>query len=152
MSTQHDDTPEKFALYKSMIGKTVRKQSNKPFKSGEKHNTVFGIVTHMPTMRSGFTFFEDDSVVECWRCKLVETYYYNVNFGSDNVPTITNISKDLYADVLDCTEQPSQLYQWDKITLNGVDHKMISYEGRGFYIALDYPLKGTISWTKKWAI
>lgn len=152
MSTQHDDTPEKLDLYKSMIGRTVRKRSNKSFKSGEKNNTVFGIVTHMPTMRSGFTFFEDDSVVECWRCKLAETYYYNVNFGADNVPTITKISQDLYTDALDCNEQSSQLYQWDKITLDGVDYKMISYDGRGFYITLDRPLEGVLSWTKKWTI
>jgi len=53
----------------SMIGKKVRKTSPKPFKSGNKVNTVKGVVIH-PIMKDelGFTFEEDDSVVECWRC------------------------------------------------------------------------------------
>ena len=59
--------------YISLIGKKVTKTSPKPFKSGKKVNTVKDIVPH-PIMKDkmGFTFEEDDSIVECWRCKLVE--------------------------------------------------------------------------------
>lgn len=51
-----------------LIGKLVRKSSNKPFKSGEKVNTVKGIATNEQTQRPAFIFEEDDSNVECWRC------------------------------------------------------------------------------------
>jgi len=61
---------ESVDLYQHLIGQLVKKRSNKPFKSGNKVNTVKGITTHNETMRLGFTFEDDDSVVECWRCVL----------------------------------------------------------------------------------
>lgn len=54
-----------------MIGMRVKKTSPKPFKSGNKVNTVKGIVDHPEPKLAGikaFTFEEDDSVVECRRC------------------------------------------------------------------------------------
>ena len=51
-----------------LIGKQVRKTSNKPFKSGNKINTVKGIMVNPQTQRPAFFFADDDSNVECWRC------------------------------------------------------------------------------------
>lgn len=64
------------------IGKKVRKKSTigrngnrepKPFKSGLKINTIKGIIQH-PILEGemAFTFFDDDSYVECRRCVIVE--------------------------------------------------------------------------------
>lgn len=56
--------------YQSFIGKKVVKKSNKPFKSGEKTNTVKGIITHPILKIPAYTFEEDESYVECRRCFL----------------------------------------------------------------------------------
>lgn len=65
------------ASWMSMIGqrvwknpKTTSKFEPKPFKSGLKVNTVTGVVVHEQTGGWGFTFAEDVSVVECWRCSI----------------------------------------------------------------------------------
>lgn len=52
---------------------TLRKHGNpKPFRSGNKVNTVKGVIMH-PTMDiPAYTFVEDDSYVECRRCHLIE--------------------------------------------------------------------------------
>jgi hypothetical protein len=50
--------------------KTASKFEPKPFKSGFKVNTVKSMVVHEQTGRMGFTFHEDESVVECWRCSI----------------------------------------------------------------------------------
>lgn len=49
-------------------GEKVAKYSRKPFKSGNKVNTVRGEVEHPITGRPAFTFYEDDSVVEQRMC------------------------------------------------------------------------------------
>lgn len=58
--------------YSILIGKRVKKASKsptpKPFKSGEKVNTVKGIIDHPILHIPAFTFVEDDSYVECRRC------------------------------------------------------------------------------------
>jgi hypothetical protein len=61
-----------FEYYESMIGKKVKKTSDKPkpFKSGFKINTVKDIVRHEFLDIPAFTFEEDDSYVECRRCVL----------------------------------------------------------------------------------
>ena len=65
-------SPEEIAKFKSMIGVRVYKNSNKPFKSGEKINTVKGAdVIHPVTNRLCFTFEEDETYVECHRCLAV---------------------------------------------------------------------------------
>lgn len=51
------------------IGEKVTKISPKPFKSGSKINTVSGITTNLQTGNLAFTFKEDKSSVEIWRCK-----------------------------------------------------------------------------------
>lgn len=56
----------------SWVGKTVSKKSRKPFKSGEKINTITGIVDHPALHVPCFTFVEDESYVECKRCLLTE--------------------------------------------------------------------------------
>jgi len=53
------------------IGKKVAK-TKKPFKWGGKISTVKGIVIHHQTVNLGYTFVEDDSVVECWRCLIIK--------------------------------------------------------------------------------
>jgi hypothetical protein len=55
-----------------MIGKQVSKISRKPFKSGEKINTIKSVTQNPQTGNLAFEFNEDESNVECWRCKLVE--------------------------------------------------------------------------------
>lgn len=57
---------------KSMIGKIVTKTTNKPFKSGNQNNTVLDVISHPILGCPAFTFIEDDSYVECRRCKVVE--------------------------------------------------------------------------------
>jgi hypothetical protein len=55
--------------YEALVGKRVHKRrSGKPFKSGEKVNTVKGIVNHPQLDIPAFTFLEDDSYVECRKC------------------------------------------------------------------------------------
>ncbi len=49
----------------------VRKISNKPFKSGEKINTVKGMAVHPKLNKICYTFEEDDSYVEVWRCEII---------------------------------------------------------------------------------
>lgn len=58
-----------FTEYEEYIREKVSKNmSGKPFKSGEKINTVKGIITHPILKIPAFVFFEDDSYVECRRC------------------------------------------------------------------------------------
>lgn len=54
------------------IGKKVTKKSGKPFKSGEKINTIKGITQH-PVLKDemAYTFEEDDSYVEIRRCETI---------------------------------------------------------------------------------
>lgn len=66
------------ADYEPNIGRqvcktTLRKHGNpKPFRSGNKVNTVKGVIMH-PTMDiPAYTFVEDDSYVECRRCHPIE--------------------------------------------------------------------------------
>lgn len=62
------------------IGKKVKKKSinnddlyqSKPFKSGKKINTVKGIIMHPILFIPAYIFEEDESYVECRRCKVVE--------------------------------------------------------------------------------
>lgn len=64
--------------YKENIGKRVsktsfvKKRNPKPFKSGFLINTVNGIINHPKLNVPAYTFVEDESYVECLRCKVVE--------------------------------------------------------------------------------
>lgn len=53
----------------AFIGVPVHKVSGKPFKSGEKVNTIKGVIKHPHVNRYAFLFVEDDSYVECFRCE-----------------------------------------------------------------------------------
>lgn len=77
-------TEEDVARWNGMIGqkvwknpKTNSKFEPKPFKSGRKINTVKAVVVHEQTQRPGFTFEEDESVVECFRCSLAPADRYD---------------------------------------------------------------------------
>jgi hypothetical protein len=48
----------------------VRKKK-KPFKSGLMINTVKGVITHPILNTPAYTFYEDDSYVDCRRCIVV---------------------------------------------------------------------------------
>lgn len=59
------------------IGKKVRKTSKegtepKPFKSKLKVNTIKGVVKHPILQIPAYTFEEDESIVECRRCVIIE--------------------------------------------------------------------------------
>lgn len=54
------------------VGSKVRKKSNKPFKSGEKINTIKGYTIHPKLLVHCYTFEEDNSYVEIRRCIEVE--------------------------------------------------------------------------------
>lgn len=54
--------------FSKLVGHTVRKLSNKPFKSKSKINTVKGVVVHPQKNIPAFTFEEDDSYVACNIC------------------------------------------------------------------------------------
>lgn len=60
--------------FEAWIGKRVRKESVKPFKSGSRLNTVKAVTVnpHDPKQRPAFTFEEDASMVGCHNCVLVE--------------------------------------------------------------------------------
>jgi hypothetical protein len=68
-------TAAEIAAYVSLAGAKVWKNHKestrlepKPFKSGLKVNTVKGIEMHPVTGYPAFTFVEDSSHVECFRC------------------------------------------------------------------------------------
>lgn len=73
----HKFTEEQILAWQAMVGKRVWKNPKtaskcepKPFKSGLKVNTVKGIAIHDHTTHLAFTFEEDNSAVECFRCSL----------------------------------------------------------------------------------
>lgn len=56
----------------TLLGRKVSKQSGRPFKSGEKTATISGYTFNDMTKKLAFTFEEDDSNVECFRCTLID--------------------------------------------------------------------------------
>lgn len=52
------------------VGQQIIKKSRKPFKSKSKVNTIAGFIIHPTTGKPCYTFVEDDSYVECFRCVL----------------------------------------------------------------------------------
>lgn len=55
------------------LGKKCHKfNSGKPFKSGEKVNTIRGVIIHPILNIPAYIFDEDDSFVECRRCVVIE--------------------------------------------------------------------------------
>jgi len=68
--------PDKYAPVQDFmpnVGRRVEKYSGKPFKSGEKINTVTDIVVNKELGNVAcYTFVEDESCVECYRCVVAE--------------------------------------------------------------------------------
>ena len=58
-------------FFEPWIGSRVMKHSQRPFKSTFQVNTVKGITTNPNTGLPAFTFYEDEMVVDCYRCKLL---------------------------------------------------------------------------------
>jgi hypothetical protein len=54
------------------IGMKTQKRSNKPFKSGNKINTITGVTMNPNTNKYAFTFEEDDSIVDIRQCVLID--------------------------------------------------------------------------------
>lgn len=78
-------TTDELSSFNNMIGcgvwknhKTSTKHEPKPFKSGLKINTVVAIVPHYISGYPAFTFIEDESMVECFRCSLAPTNRYEI--------------------------------------------------------------------------
>lgn len=65
------DTQVEIDAWNTWIGSQVKKKTGKPFKSGNKIGTIIGTCTHPVTNRMCFTFKEDDSYVEAFRCRKV---------------------------------------------------------------------------------
>lgn len=75
---KHYDKYKKIEEYKANIGKKVTKcsvgeqeENGKKFKSGNTINTVKGIIMHEFIDEPAYIFEEDDSYVECRRCKVI---------------------------------------------------------------------------------
>jgi len=65
--------------YPTWIGKKVSKTAlhkkpaqPKPFKSGLIKNTIKSLTINPHTNKLAFTFEEDDSIVDCYICSIVE--------------------------------------------------------------------------------
>jgi hypothetical protein len=66
--------------YEQNIGKRVSKTAfkkkkdtqPKPFKSGFLINTVKGVINHPTLNIPAYTFYEDESYVECRRCETID--------------------------------------------------------------------------------
>jgi tRNA(Ile)-lysidine synthetase-like protein len=108
----------KIADYSHMIGRRVRKPSGKPFKSTFKVNTVSGVVKnnqnpHRPDI-DWFTFEEDDSVVEAWRCvDVTGALYDGIDLRDKHVVVMFSGGPDsvyLYHTLRACTRNVSLLF------------------------------------------
>lgn len=93
-------TETEIAEWHAMVGmrvwknpKTTTTTQPKPFKSGRKVNTVTGIVTHEQTGRLGFTFLEDASVVECFRCSPAPAEFKSDDIGARGTSTRLDLER-----------------------------------------------------------
>jgi hypothetical protein len=57
---------------KCRSGGAIKYTNLKPFKSGNRINTVKGIILHPILHIPAYIFEEDDSYVECQRCRVFE--------------------------------------------------------------------------------
>lgn len=53
------------------IGKSVKKKTNKPFKSQSRINKIKDVILHPRLQVPAYTFEEDDSYVECSICVII---------------------------------------------------------------------------------
>jgi hypothetical protein len=80
-------------LYEKNIGKKVTK-ATQPFKSGFKINTVKSIIDHPILHIPAYTFEEDDSYVECRRCKVVEQEEESVVLSPSQVDNLLVLNEN----------------------------------------------------------
>lgn len=66
--------------YEKNVGKKVTKISPKLFKSGNKINTVKDVILHPILGIAAYQFEEDNSLVECRRCRVIE----QMQIGDEN--------------------------------------------------------------------
>ena len=59
-------------FYENYIGRKCKKKSPKPFKSGDKINTIKSVINHPHLHKPPYTFHEDDSYVECSRVEIID--------------------------------------------------------------------------------
>lgn len=59
-------------FYEDYVGRKCKKKSPKPFKSGEKINTIKGIIDHPHLHKPAYIFYEDDSYVECGKVEILD--------------------------------------------------------------------------------
>mgnify|MGYP007085771800 FL=1 len=58
--------------YTEWIGKKICKHSDKPFKSGLKIGIPIAIETNDKSGHQSFRMKDDNTLVDCFRCKLLE--------------------------------------------------------------------------------
>jgi hypothetical protein len=102
--------------WNSMVGqkvwknpKTDSKFEPKPFKSGRKVNTVKAVVVHEQTGQPGFTFLEDESCVQCFRCSLAPEGRYTEDqlSGRGTWTRLDREAAELLADPERCASLPA---------------------------------------------
>lgn len=59
-------------FYEKFLGQKVEKKSGRPFKSALKINTATALCCDLIVKRLCFVFEEDESYVECFRCRVVK--------------------------------------------------------------------------------
>lgn len=67
--------------YTEWIGQKVYKHGFSKFKSGLSVNTIKNVIVHPVTGQAAFTFYEDDSYVQCKKCFLKEIKKPSVKKG-----------------------------------------------------------------------
>jgi hypothetical protein len=79
INKENAEAAELLQEFKPNIGKKVckcciteRQKNNKKFKSGLTENTVKDVVLHEFHGLPAYSFIEDDSIVECRRCKVID--------------------------------------------------------------------------------
>jgi hypothetical protein len=60
--------------YHLWVKQEVKKFSNKPFKSGKKIGIIKGLTLNENSHKTAF-IMDDDSVVDCFRCELINKNY-----------------------------------------------------------------------------
>lgn len=73
-------------LEKNIRLKVIKHKSGKPFKSGLKINTVKGVINHPILNIPAYVFEEDDSYVECRRCKFI------ADLTADDITCLTEMA------------------------------------------------------------
>lgn len=68
--SNHDFNDIEF--YEDFLGQKIEKKSGRPFKSTLKNNTAKALCCNLFTKRLCFLFEEDESFVECFRCRLIK--------------------------------------------------------------------------------